>query len=362
MKKKNTTMEYSKAFTILGIVLVLFIGIGFIFISNVKKDFHEQEKHLPGSAITVYMNDLKAQNYDAIYENSLLVEPHYNSKEAYVKKIASIYDGVNLDALEYETTDNSDGSVLVKLFDQKHFLTTLKLIKVDDTWLATTLFDQSQTKYYIEASEGVSLEVNGIPLKLDALVAQDVVASNFVAMNNEALAPRVDRYELLNLLEAPTVTVVGSDASSYGTLTDVTNGTIYVGKVVNDADLAKTMVDYAETCASFTANDTGLNSVLGISVSSSDWVKRIRTLQTQWFTKHSIAEFSNQRAFNLIQQSEDTVIGYTSFDFYAANSEVSRTWNAGYQMSIVKENGKWKIGAMGVCSGLNPENEYAIVE
>lgn len=359
MDKKKNVIEASKAWTIIGIVAVLFVGIGYIFISNVKKDFKEQAELLPSSALTHYLDDLKSENYDEIYNDSLIVEPHYNSKESYVEKIKSIYDGIDLDQLEFVSVDNTDGSVSYKLYNNKHLLSTLTLMQVDGKWIASTIFDRTNTTYYVEAPAGLDLAINAIPLKKDALVGEDVVASNFKSMNDDQHAPLVDRYELLNMLDEPKVTVVGSDGAKYGTLKDVTSNTVYVGEIENDAELANTIVKYAQTCSSFTSHDTGLGSVLAISVGSSDWVKRIRTLPTEWFTPHNVSEFTNQEAFNMIKQSEDSVVAYTTFDFYAANSDVSRTWHSGYQMSLVKVNGQWKIGAMGVCSALNPENDYA---
>jgi hypothetical protein len=162
----------------------------------------------------------------------------------------------------------------------------------------------------------------------------------------------VDVYELKNLLGEPTIEVNGE--SGYGTLKDVLTCHILVGKTATDASLAQTMIDDAEICAKWPAQEASLGQVGAISIINSDWYSRVSGVQNQWFTAHGTSSFSNQNAFNIIQQSDDSMVGFVTFDYYASNGEVSRTWNGGYQMTFLNVGGVWKIAGMAIDNEMNP--------
>ena len=84
---------------------------------------------------------------------------------------------------------------------------------------------------------------------------------------------------------------------------------------------------------------------------------RISGLQNNWFTTHSISNFSNVNAFDIILQTEDTAVGHVSFDYYASNGDVDRTWHGGYQMTLINESGTWKIAGFGINIDLNPASK-----
>ena len=165
---------------------------------------------------------------------------------------------------------------------------------------------------------------------------------------------KVDKYKLDNLLSYPESISIASDAS-YIAIQDAISNTIFVGKPNND--LAETFKNYAITCAKFPAKEGSLGEVAAISVRNSDWYKRISGLQNNWFTTHSISNFSNVNAFDIISQTEDTAVGHVSFDYYASNGDVDRTWHGGYQMTLINESGTWKIAGFGINIDLNPASK-----
>ena len=171
-------------------------------------------------------------------------------------------------------------------------------------------------------------------------------------MKDQSTAPKVDTYLLENLLGEPKIEMMGD--GEYTTLKDVVTGTIYVGEAITDPEVLNTLVNYATTCAKLPAQEATLGQVAAISVTASDWYDRISTMQNAWFTAHGTSNFSNQKAFNVIAQSEDSVVGYVTFEYFADNGEVHRTWHSGYQVSLVRQNGVWKIAGMGIDSELNP--------
>jgi hypothetical protein len=71
----------------------------------------------------------------------MVVSPHINSKADYIAKLEEIYKGVNTSDIEYTGLDNTDGSKDYKLYYNKQYLATLKLIKASDgKWMASTVF------------------------------------------------------------------------------------------------------------------------------------------------------------------------------------------------------------------------------
>ena len=341
----------------IGIAVIALVagGLGFAGytrINNAKKEFAEAEAALPESAISTYFGHIRAKDFDGIYEDSMKVSPHINSKEDYISKLEEIYQGVDTSDIEYTSLDNTDGSKDYKLYYNKQYLATLKLIKsTDGKWLASTVFSGDKD-YVIEVPVGLSITVNGVPIDSTYLIAQDKVASNFSGMRDQSEAPRVDIYELKNLLGEPTVEVTGE--SGYGTLKDVLTGHILVGKTATDSSLAQTMIEDAEICAKWPAKEASLGQVGAISIINSDWYSRVSGVQNQWFTAHGTSSFTNQNAFNIIQQSDDSMVGFVTFDYYASNGEVSRTWNGGYQMTFLNVGGVWKIAGMAIDNEMNP--------
>ena len=341
----------------IGIAVILLTAlimgfIGFNKIRKAKTEFAAAEAALPESAISAYFGHIKNKDFDGIYEDSMVVSPHINSKADYIAKLEEIYKGVNTSDIEYTGLDNTDGSKDYKLYYNKQYLATLKLIKASDgKWMASTVFSGDHD-YVIEVPVGLKITANGVEVGSEYLMEKDTVASNFSGLRDQSQAPRVDVYELSNLLGEPVIEVAGE--SGYGTLTDVLTGHIFVGKTASDSSLAQTMIDDAIICAKFPAQEASLGQVGAISITASDWYNRVAGVQNQWFTSHGTSSFSNQNAFNIIQQSEDSMVGFVTFDYYASNGEVSRTWNGGYQMTFLNVGGTWKIAGMAINNEMNP--------
>ena len=346
--------------TWLGLLIVALLAAGLAFfgktqLDEAKKEFAAAEADMPESAISNYFNHIRANDFDGIYEDSMVVNPHINSKADYIAKLEEIYKDVDTSKIEYAGLDNTDGSKDYKLYYNKKYLATLKLIRSSDgRWLASTIFSGDKN-YTIEVPTGLSITANGSPIGKSYITEEAVVATNFTGLRDTSPAPLVDVYTLENLLGEPDIQVVGE--SGYGSLTDVLTGRILIGKTVNDPQLEETMIKDAEICAKFPAQETSLGSVGAISITNSDWYKRVSGVQNQWFTAHGTSNFSNQRAFNIIQQSDDSMVGFVTFDYYASNGEVSRTWYGGYQMTFLNVGGTWKIAGMAIDNEMNPNKK-----
>ena len=132
----------------LGIIVILLTAlimgfIGFNKINKAKKEFAAAEAALPESAISAYFGHIKDKDFDGIYEDSMVVSPHINSKADYIAKLEEIYKGVNTSDIEYTGLDNTDGSKDYKLYYNKQYLATLKLIKASDgKWMASSRYSE----------------------------------------------------------------------------------------------------------------------------------------------------------------------------------------------------------------------------
>ena len=352
---KMAKVKTGAALVIIAAVAAASAAGSFLYVNNGKKAFRAAEADLPESAISTYLEDIRNGHYDQIYEDSLTVAPHLNSKEDYTTALQDIYRGISLDALSFvaEETDE-DGDARYALVYDHEKIAEVKVKKgKDGLYHASTIFS-GDNDYRIEVPDGMTLYVNGIAVDKSYCVDKDGRSENFHGLNNWNDAPKCDVYEIDNLLGEPEVSV---KETGYSTLTDVSTGTIYVGKTAKGTELAETMASYAQIIAQFPAQESTLGQVGAISVTASDWYSRIRTMQNAWFSVHNVSRFDNVKALNIIQQDDKTAVGYVTFDYYAANSEVSRTWHAGYQMSLLKVNGTWRIAGMAIDSELNPLKE-----
>ncbi len=339
------------AITVAAFVGLACFGIGMAGVKNTEKTYLAKEAALPESAISTYFDHINQHDYDVIYQESLIVDQHMNSQEDYVNELEKVYDGISTNDIEYTGLNNTDGSMEYRLYYQGKYLAKLKLIQASDgKWLASTIFNGDLT-YEIEVPSGLKISINGIELDDSYLLGQEVIATNFSGMTQTTDAPRVDVYEVQNLLGEPEIQVVGE--SGYDTVKDVLTNRLLVGKVA-DSSLSSTLIDYAKTCAMFPAQETSVNNVLAISYRNSEWYSRISGMQNYWFTSHNTSSFSNEQVLSMVQQSDDTVVGHVIFDYYASNGEVSRTWNVGYQMTLINVNGTWQICGMAINNELNP--------
>ncbi|MCR5228819.1 MAG: hypothetical protein K6D03_01690 [Solobacterium sp.] len=321
-------------------------------VEEVKEEVRMIDTTLPEGAIEEFFTNIAEGDFEAVYEEAVATNGQLNPKDAYVKKLEEVFTGIDPTKVQYATWENADGSFSYKVYNDGESIGTLFLRKNEDgNWTVSASFEGDEN-YKIEVPVGLKVLVNGMELSRDYLYQEDIVATNFSGMNDQSEAPHVNQYIVENLMAEPVVTVKGD--SSYTTLKNVLNNTLYVGKKTNDSALAETMINDAMICAKWPAQEASLSQVAAISVTDSDWYKRVSGVQNQWFTAHGVSKFSNQTASNIIMQSEDTMVGYVTFDYYATNGDVERTWHGGYQMTFMNFGGVWKIAGMAVCNELNP--------
>lgn len=314
------------------------VGGSWYMTNSVKNKLADLEKEMPESALSTYLNQVKSNDFDGIYKNSQIIDPHLNSKEAYITEMKDIYDGVDINNVVFN--QNAEGNY--DIYQDNYYVSTVKLVKAaDGTWMASTQFS-GDNSYTIEVPAGETLLANGQSVD-NYKIAENVTASNFNGMGSKEGAPKVDIYELNNLLEMPELSVEGKD---YGMIKDVLslNNRYFMGEKTSDEHLFNTYEECARTLASYASNDNSWGSVDRYLDHNTDFYDRLRTMDTQWYTSHNIARFDSVECKELIKQSEDTMVGNVVFDYFVAQGTTyERNYHGGFQITFMDKGGSWKI-------------------
>lgn len=342
------------AITVIAATAVVSIGGSAFYIHQKNKEYAALEAQMPESAITDFFTSLKEKDYSTIYSNAQKIQSSLMSEDSYTEKLQTAFDGIDPDAVKYTAEndgDDDENTASYALTYQNQPVGTMKLIKdADNQWIASVVFESS-TDYTVEIPAGLTLQINGMTVGSEYCTATAVPASNFSGLYDQSGVPSVDVYSITNADQDAVFTVEGDD--SYTSIASPIDGTIWLGKN-GDPSLNQTLIDDAQVLAGFPAADTSLGQVQAISRTDSDWYDRISSMQNNWFTDHTTAEFSNQNVLHLIQQSDYTLLADVVLDYYASNGEVERTWHIGYQMSMINTDGVWKIAGMAINNNMNP--------
>ena len=337
------------------ILTVFAVVLGFLVVNHGSAKAIEvnADDETAAAEIQEYLEKVVNGEYETVYDESFSVLMHLNTIEDYQQALKELYGGLH--NVEYSVKAEEADVRLYSLYRDGQYLADIRMQKqADGSWVSATVFPKA-VDYYLEVPVGMKVRVNGTEMSEAYLAASGVKASNFSGIGNAYTAALVDRYRINSMLAVPTVS---SDEEGYTLIRDVANPVLYYGKDgSDDAELKNTLIQYAQTCAQFPAQEASVGSVAAISITDSTWYSRVSGVQNDWFTKHKISEFSNQDVLSVIKQSDSSAIANVVFDYYASNGKVERTWNCGYQMSLVKVNGVWKIAGMGIDSTMNPNSE-----
>lgn len=351
MTKRKKGINASTGFIIIALVLVACIGTSFILVNMTKKNYLAREESLPESAISVYLEQVKNNDFASIYEDSLTVEPHLNSKEDYEQAIKDIYKDVHLNDLMFSPEPGEDDELLYGIYDGNVKVAVVKLIKSPSgKWVLTTLF-QGDHNYTVEVPIGVTFKVNGLDVGEEYIKAASQPATNFSGLKDTSNAPKVTRYELTNLISDPEITV---EASGYTLIKDVLSQTYYVGKDATSSELKSVVIDAAKTVARYPTKDGSFGSVSAITINNSDFYDRLKTMDNQWYAPHNVSSFSNEEVLTIVQQDDNTMIANVIFDYLIASGSTKKEYNIGYQISFMKVSGTWKIAGFAIDNELNP--------
>lgn len=334
---------------ILAIVFIFCFGFGFFFLKIQNASLEKLEANMLESAISQYLKQIKNNDFDTIYENSLIISPHLNSKEDYISTLKNIYGETDLSDLTYVKNPASED--LYQIIENDKLIAELQLINKDNKWIANTIF-KGDNNYVIQIPENIDLIINDIKVDDSYISQKKVTANNFNGLDDTGNAPEVNTYEIKNLISEPDITL----DNNYDIIKDVISNYYYVGVKTEDADLINTVANAAEILAKYPTKDSLFSAVSGITIKNSDFYRRISSLDNQWYAAHGTATISNLNVSKIIKQSDNTMIANVSLDFYVASSSASKTYNIGYQITFMEVNGNWKIAGFAIDNDLNPKN------
>ena len=122
MAKKVKQSAISSMLIIVTLVLCIILSI--VTLSIVKSKVKSEEAKMPEQAISAYLKDVKNNSFDKIYEDSLVIDPHFNSKEDYNNALSDIYKDVDVSELNFQLDENGDYSII----DGNKLVSTIRLI------------------------------------------------------------------------------------------------------------------------------------------------------------------------------------------------------------------------------------------
>ncbi len=317
-----------------------------------EEKYRAQEALMPQVQLTEVLESIQGGDYETMFNASQKLSPSLDSKEAYVERLTEIFKDRDLTNITTETVSETDEKREYRLIDGDMLLGTLTLLKEGDKWIPAFPLKGNQS-YRVEVPSGMSLNVYGTPVGSEYLVETGQEASNFFQVTDPSVIPYVDIYEFDGLLGEPAL----NKEEGYAMIRDVLSGNWLLGKEIIDEALLNELVEDAKLIAEYPAQDTALANVTAISDTSSRWYQKYVTLQNWWFTSHSKMEITNEK-IKAVAQSDDTIVAHISFDYYADNGEVNRTWNVGYQLTFRKINDRYVVCGTELDSRLNPEQKY----
>ena len=346
MKKNKRTIPAVFAGLILGATAIVCLAAAILLPAMTKKSIAAKEAALPESAISTYFQAIRQNDFDEVYQTSLLVSPHYNTLDDTSAKLSEIYRDVDLDRIRLVALDaaKEESGLIYDVVSDGQLIATLRLMQIDGAWRAGTIFQGGQ-EYRVEVPTGIDFTVNGLRVDPQDCVLKNTAAGNFSGLSDPDDAPKVDVYVFSNLISEPEISV---EKSGYGVIRDVLSNTYYIGEKSSDSELSETFVKAAKALAQYPTKDGSLSAITSMTVSGSDFYNRIRTMDNQWYAAHNSAVFENMTVSDVIQQSETTMIGNVTFDYTISAASASKEYHCGYQLTFMKINGSWKIAGLGI--------------
>ncbi len=336
---------------VMGVASGLVVGALVVGVINSNKVVTVQANtDTPQEIISDYLTQVQLGQFDEIFTNAQIATGQVNDQTTYINKVQEVLG--NVTDVQYKTIRDEESDKEFALYvDNEKIASVEQAITYDGTYRTFVHFND-EVDYLLQVATGSTVTVNGVTLSEGYQREKGVTATNFTSLYDESQAPKVDVYYLPDMIAIPEIEIDGVRAA---VIKDVTEDILYAGEDLTlDDSLINTIISYAEICSGFPAQDTSLGSVANISVTNGAWYSKVSEVQNQWFTAHGTRSYSNEDVQQIVRQADDAVIANVSFDYYASNGSVDRTWNCGYQMTLFNIGGVWKVAQITIDGTLNP--------
>ena len=343
-KRFTPTLAYS----LMGISAVVGVGLCFIAPTLANQSNNKIIQTLPQSGADNYIQAIQKHDYASIYEQINAYSPTLNSFDGLSQKLASVYDGVNVNDL---TAVESSEDNKMHIVADNTIIHDVNLVKVDNHYIALPILNED-SEYIFEIKSGSQLNVNGFDVSDDfktstksiPTIMDGIDAKNYTDIAN------VDQYTLTNLYSLDSIEV---DGQACELVQDVVSKTYYCGETMKDSSLNDWVFQAAKAIAAYPAQEGSVGSVSNFALTDSDFYKAYRTMENTWFTAHNSATFSNETIVHCIDIGNDNILVQMAMDYLVSASSGSKNYHIGFQMALYPINNGYKIAGFGIDSNLN---------
>lgn len=348
--------KFTKPFAAILIILCLAIsGVAmYIVPKNIENKQLANEANYPQSAISTYLTQVKNQEYDSIYQDSLKLTKHFNSQQDYIDLLQQTYSSIDTSKIQI-AQDEADTSIYHLVYEGK-LLSDVKVIQDSDgTYIASTIFSNSES-ITLEVPVSSKLTINDIDVDSSYKTDSNVVATIADGIDENSYdVYMVDRYTIDNLISVDSISV---DGKQMDYIVDSETKIIYPGTAISDNDIESFIIAAAKTASNYPSQEGSAGAIANYAITSSDFYRAYVTMENTWYTAHNSAIYSNEEVTKLIQLDNNNIYANEIMDYDVSGSLGSKTYHIGFQMVLTNVSGNYRISKFTVDSRLNPLYEY----
>ena len=354
----KTKIPMGNALILIAVVTAMVLGASFgvnaIFTGRMKAF----EKATPNAAMIAYMEKVENKDYTELYQQFKERTGSLSSEQDFITAMDEIYDGVQFDDIKFikddKTTEEQAGTYTVSSEGLK--VSTLDLSRENDQWVVETRMDTAgDLSILIDAPKKAEITLNGVVLSDEYITDKEADSSLFDRFITNAPIPSVVRYQVDDLMSVPEITSEG-----HIVVRDAFDGRFHVGDqptAEEQKEAEKVILAIAEAASRYATGDGTLRTLSSYFVGGSEFISKINTMDTRWYTAHNGVSFDNGQVFDLIRLNEEEMLGKVTFDYTVYSQRYGdRVYHCGYQIILSETNGTWKALDLTVNNDLHPEN------
>ena len=336
-------------------IIAASFGVNAIFTGRMKAF----EKATPAAALAAYMEKVENQDYTELYEQFKQRTGSLSSEQDFITAMNDLYEGINFDDIKFikddRTSEEQTGTYTVSSEGLK--VSTLNLSRENDQWIVETKMDTAgDLSVIIEAPAGVEVKLNDVVLSDEYVIDKEADSALYDRFITNAPVPVVVRYQVDNLMSAPEITSEG-----HTVVRDAFDGRFYIGDqptAEEQKEAEKIILAIAEAASRYATADGSLRTLASYFVGGSEFISKINTMDTRWYTVHNGVSFDNGEVFDLIRLNEEEMLGKVTFDYTVYSQRYGdRVYHVGYQLILSETNGTWKALDLTVNNDLHPANQ-----
>ncbi len=372
MKSKNAKVSnFWKIYLTVVITVIVLICIGLAYLWHVMGLYEQSTPAYAMQSIeSVYNKDqyvLLAQNAgieDNIYESndarSELFHTQLSSGELKSKRLA-------------KGSTDTEQNYQVKAGDE--VIGSFKLVFVDEGmfghWQIThpQITPKMWGNLTITIPASAQLSVNGIPCESSAITQTDIPFELLEKLPDDIVTPVQTRYEIRNLMAAPTVNVTDENGNALNV--SITNESVqmasaqqdetaldtYTAKVdlshkgENAEDLKAMALSDAENYSRFLSNDNKFSQIAPRLLGGSQIYADLSIMETMFYTPHTRVSFTEPVADNIIHYTDNIFSIDANYNYTVYRGEDRPyVFDTNITLVYVKHNDIWRIADIKILS------------